>query len=121
MSGKVPDKSEAIIQDPNQIFCQDHWNEIIGSDPNAEASANGIEATLMMIQHALADETFYEIAFRIKNGYPPPESDEIGDNERPDNVHINKTLSECSPLCCYLDDEIFEKVKRMEPPEEMKE
>lgn len=117
---EVPTENDGIIAQPDRIFCQEHWEEIVGSNPGPEAGANGIEATLLITQHALANEEFYEIAYRIKNGYAPPDGD-IGENERPDNVHINKALIKCSPLCCYLDDEVFEKVKKLEPPEELEE
>lgn len=119
MPNDVPDASDGIITDPGQVFCEEHWEEIVGQNPTAQEGASGLEATLMITQHALANGEFYEIAFRIKNGYPP--GDDIGENEQPGNVHINKALMECSPMCCFLGEETFEKVKNLEPPEEMED
>lgn len=102
--------------DEEEQWCNEHW---------AEARVgNGIEATVLCVQYALADELFYRTAFRIKNGYAPPEDlEEIPPVEQPHNIHVNETLHEFSPICCYLEEQNqFQEVVQIvrgekEPPE----
>lgn len=72
--------------------CDDHYEELADWDIPSE------NALYHTHERAMVDETFYEIAFRIKNGNPPPEGKEPGPEE------ITATFRELAPLCCWLVD-----------------
>lgn len=82
-------------------FCADHLNQL---DEYDIPFFNAIQPTLGVI---LGDDTFYETAYRIKNGYGIPDGVDRGDvpeGERPDNPHINEAIKEFSPVCCYIEE-----------------
>lgn len=98
----IPSDEEDIITDINITFCEDHYNEICKHiDP--------LVATSLILQYTVTERLFYETAYRLRNGYGMPEEMEITDipePEQPEVIHINKTIREFAPLCCWLDDEV---------------
>lgn len=93
---------EAAEGDYDQ-WCSDHWDEV------KEVLGQRALVGVMAVQDTLlADDKFYEIAYRLRNGYAPPgpvSEIEVPENERPHEIHLNQTMEELAPLCCWLADE----------------
>lgn len=101
---EAPTERDAIMLEPGMI-CEEHL-----------AMANDWDIPLMNVMIAtqgnlLESETFFNIAYRIKNGYGPPEGvgwgedgeePNVPESERPGVEHINDTMREIEPLCCWI-------------------
>lgn len=101
-SSDVPTERDAILLEPS-LLCDEHLE--VGQR---------FEIPLMNLMLAvqgrlLESEEFFEIAYRIKNGYGRPDSvpmDDVPESERPGTEHINDTIREIEPLCCWLVEEV---------------
>lgn len=103
MEGSDIPSRENSIQTSPEMFCQEHLKAIEAEDIPLT------NCVLTTQQRLLGNSLFYEIAYRIKNGYAPPEDmnmDNVPDGEKPDVVHINDALEEIQPLCCWLIEEL---------------
>lgn len=96
----MPSEDEDLIMNARH-FCDDHMEK---------CGQEGLPIVVAMrttLGTLLAEEEFFKIAFRVKNGYGMPEDmdmDSVPEGERPDIQHINDTIREVEPLCCYLDE-----------------
>lgn len=98
---EAPTDRDAILLDPS-MFCEEHMGEV--SDWNVPPFN-----AYMMTQYALlASEEFFELAYRVKNGYAPPdgvgwgEEESVPDGEKPGVQHMNDVIREIEPLCCWV-------------------
>lgn len=95
---KIPSKDEAIMLEPSMI-CEKHQKVIQDySIPyiNALHAAQGV---------IVDSDHFFEITYRIKNGYGVPddvETGEVPDGEKPGIKHINDALEEIEHVCCFI-------------------
>lgn len=102
MSASPPTDREAIILEPSMI-CSEHQR--VGQRWEIPFS-NLLLATQGV---CLESEAFFDIAYRLKNGYGRPEGvdwDDVPESERPGTEHINDVIREIEPLCCWVEEEI---------------
>lgn len=95
---EIPTDEEAIITDPS-VFCDEHMEK---AEELSIHPINVITATLGVL---LNNEHFFNIAYRIKNGYGKPEDmgwDDVPEGERPDVKHVNMAIEEVQPICCFI-------------------
>lgn len=102
------DPEDAEFDRDQEQWCDDHWQRLANA-PGAEP----MMGVIALQDTLLNDGDFYEIAYRIKNGYGPPTADEVPpgewevpENEQPGIYHINEAMGTCAPLCCYVEDEL---------------
>src|SRR3990172_2861080 len=74
-------------------WCDRHW------EPYRSGKHNGLLATMLVVQMVLGDERFMRAC-----GWDP----ENNRSAKVDNINVQMDL--CSPLCCFLGDEMMGKI-----------
>lgn len=81
-------------------FCQHHLEQL------EEFEIPFLNVQIPSLSIIMDDKVFFETAYRLKNGYAPPEGirGDVPESEQPGIEHINDSLEEFSPICCYIEE-----------------